>query len=402
MKHLDEGTLQAWLDGTRSGLDPSRLATIGRHLAACDACASRADTLARSSFRAHGLLAVGRDQYAPRVSYEDVAKRAHDSRPVEHSRRRRIAATWAASIVGALAVGWMSNDLDLFAGSPPPSPVSAEAESVPATTPSALLADAGTPGQASGPSTAEVVSLGADPSAAATDAVADPASVTEAVGLTVRGLVEDEGGRPIPAAQVYVAELAVSVLTRHDGRYDLRLPAGAAEFEITVQGIGFRQQARAIQVGEGDYLEADFRLREEALALDEIVVTGESDEPQRRYSGTAVTSTRAAPFVWRPLSSIAAEGYVGSDLWMLPGLDVLTLEVALGNNPNEMHVARVRQDLGDGTTLTLIQGRTDGRRSRWPIQSAGVVRSTWRGEMLITATAPVSADSLRTLLTQLR
>jgi hypothetical protein len=106
--------------------------------------------------------------------------------------------------------------------------------------------------------------------------------------------------------------------------------------------------------------------------------------------------------VWRPSSSIAAEGYVGSDLWTLPGLDVLTLEVALGNNPNEMHVARVRQRLGDGTTLTLIQGRTDGRRSRWPIQSEGVVRSTWRGEMLITATAPVSADSLRSLLTQLR
>ena len=53
-------------------------------------------------------------------------------------------------------------------------------------------------------------------------------------------------------------------------------------------------------------------------------------------------------------------------------------------------------------TLTLIEGRTDGRRTRWPIQSAGAVLSTWRGGMLITATAPVAADSLRTLLTHLR
>ena len=343
MQHLDEGTLQAWLDGARSGLDPSRLATIDRHLAACTACASRAAALARSSFRAHGLLAVGRAQYAPRVPYEDVAKRARGSRTLEGSRTRRVAATWAASIVGALAVGWMSNDLS----------------------------------RADDAAAVETVEVASAPAAA-----------------VVRGLVEDEGGRPVPAAQVYVAELAVGVLTRQDGRYDLMLPAEPDSFELTVQRIGFRQQARAISGGEGDYVDADFRLREEALALDEIVVTGESDGP--------VTSTRATPFVWRPLSSIAAEGYVGSDLWMLPGLDVLTIEVALGDNSNEMHVARVRQGLGDGTTLTLVQGRTDGRRTRWPIQSAGVVQSTWRGEMLITATAPVSADSLRTLLTLLR
>ena len=396
MQHLDEGTLQAWLDGTRSGLDPSRLATIDRHLAACDACASRADALARSSFRAHGLLSVGRDQYAPRVPYEDVARRAHDSRAPEHGRTRRIPATWAASLVAALAVGWISNDLSRadgtagvatvevapvppaatppltaitlnpLAGSAPPSVPAGEAATAPATARNMLLADVATPTRASSPST----------------------------DVIVRGLVEDEGGRPVPAAQVYVAELALGVLTRPDGRYDLRLPAEPESFELTVQRIGFRQQARAISGREGDYVEADFRLREEALALDEIVVTGESDGP--------VTSTRATPFVWRPLSSIAAEGYVGSDLWMLPGLDVRTLEVALGDNPNEKHVARVRQDLEDGTTLTLIQGRTDGRRTRWPIQSAGAVLSTWRGEMLISATAPVSADSLRTLLTLLR
>jgi hypothetical protein len=58
--------------------------------------------------------------------------------------------------------------------------------------------------------------------------------------------------------------------------------------------------------------------------------------------------------------------------------------------------------LGDGTTFTLIQGRTDGRRIRWPLPSEGSVLSTRRGEMLITATAPVSADSLATLLDRLR
>ncbi len=397
MQHLDDATLQAWLDGARSGLDPSRLAAVDRHLAICAACASRADVLTHSSFRAHALLAMGRDQYAPRIPYEDVARRAHGSRPLA----RRIPATWAASIVAALAVGWMSNEVY-------------RAESLSEVGPAE---SAGVPGDAASPP----ASMDESPSTSSTLSIApsndaEGGSTTSATrllaeaetpdndsdDLLVSGVVADEAGRPVPSAQVYVAELDLGVLTQPDGRYDLRLPGEMESFELTVQRIGFRPQARAINGGEGEYVDADFRLREEALTLDEIVVTGESDGLQRRSSGPMMMSTRATPFVWRPLSSIAAEGYVGSDLWMLPGLDVLTLDVALGDNPNETHVARVRQDLGRGTTLTLIQGRTDGRRTGWPIQSAGVVRSTWRREMLITATAAISADSLRTLLTQLR
>src|SRR5688572_26367285 len=111
MQHLDEGTLQAWLDGARSGLDPSRLAAIERHIDSCGACAARADALTRASFRAHAVLAVGRDQYAPRVPYEAVVRRARGSRTRRRALTRKVAATWAASIVGAAAVGWVSNEI---------------------------------------------------------------------------------------------------------------------------------------------------------------------------------------------------------------------------------------------------------------------------------------------------
>jgi len=406
MQHLDEGTLQAWLDGARSGLDPSKLASIERHVAACDACASRADALTRSSFRTHALLSVGRDQYAPRVPYEDVAKRARGSRPRVGSRMRKVQMSWAASILCAVGLGWISNELYHANDA-----VGAEAVAgVPgtATQPGAALAEyvlsevdwltPESPGTAaSSPSLAAArASLRSAPSSFASQIAAE----NDSDGLVVRGFVGDEGGRPVPSAQVYVAALDVAVLTQEDGRYDLRLPSEPESFEVTVQRIGFRQQTRAISGREGEDVAADFRLREEALALDEIIVTGESDGA--RSTGTRVMNVRAAPFVWRPAPSIAAEGHVGSDLWMLPGLDVLTLEVAYGGYPNETHVARVRLDLGDGKTLTLVQGRTDGRRIRWPIQSEGAVLSTRRGEMLITATAPVSADSLRILLEQLR
>ena len=391
MQHLDEGTLQAWLDGARSGLDPSRLAAIERHIDRCDVCAARADGLTRASFRAHAVLALGREQYAPRVPYEAVVRRARGSRTRRRAVTRRVAATWAASIVGAVAIGWVSNEIyhtvggsDAGAGLVMAAPAT--------TTPPTVLAQGSVPSvPTSAPSDEPVGST--IPGETATPADAD---------LVVRGIVEDEGGRPVPSAQVYVAELEVGVLTQPDGRYDLRLPTEPDSFELTVERIGFRQQTRAINGREGDRVAVDFRLREEALALDEIIVTGESDGGQRLPIARSATNHRATPFVWRPAPSIAAEGYVGSDLWMMPGLDVIALDVAYGDNPNETHVARLMQDLGGGATLTLIEGRTDGRRTRWPIQSAGAVLSTWRGEMLITATAPVTTDSLRILLGQLR
>jgi hypothetical protein len=326
------------------------------------------------------------------VSYEDVARRA-GSRTREISRKRRVAATRAASIVGAIAIGWLSNDLyhSRAAGG---MEAIREAQAPPAAAqPTSVLAQTPPPAPAS-------VLSGDTESSASAPAPSTSLSASDSP-LVVRGFVADEGGRPLPSAQVYVAELEVGVLTQQDGRYDLTLPAEPDSFELTVERIGYRQQARAISGLEGDYVAADFRLREEALTLDEIVVTGESGGVQRR-SVRNMANPRAAPFVWRASPSIAAEGYVGAELWTLPGVDVLSLELAYGDNPNETHVARVRQDLGDGATLTLIQGRTDGRRTRWPIQSAGAVQSTWRGEMLITATAPVPAEALRALLTQLR
>ena len=391
MQHLDEGTLQAWLDGARSGLDPSRLAAIERHIDGCHACAERADSLTRASFRAHAVLAVGREQYAPRVPYEAVVRRARGSRTRRRAVTRRVAATWAASVVGAVAVGWVSNEFYRADGE---SAGASQLASVPTTTtapPTVLARSPASSAPLSGPAS--------EPAGASTG---PPDGSLAQADLVVRGIVEDEGGRPVTSAQVYVAELEVGVLTQQDGRYDLRLPTEPDSFEVTVERIGFRQQTRAISGHEGDRVAVDFRLREEALALDEIIVTGESDGGQRRSFGPSAANFRASPFVWRPAPSIAAEGNVGSDLWMIPGLDVIALEVAYGDNANETHVARIMQDLGRGATLTLIEGRTDGRRTRWPIQSVGAVLSTWRGEMLITATAPVEADSLRTLLSHLR
>ncbi len=119
MKHLDEGTLQAWLDLPRSGLDPSEVAEIEGHLAACASCASELAALRGSDDRVHQLLAGGVDRDVERPPFEDIVARSRGHRGGHHGRLRLQRMAWAASVVLALGVGWMTNEVYRSA---PPSP----------------------------------------------------------------------------------------------------------------------------------------------------------------------------------------------------------------------------------------------------------------------------------------
>jgi Ca-activated chloride channel family protein len=124
------------------------------------------------------------------------------------------------------------------------------------------------------------------------------------VQLTITGsVVHAVTGDPVPAAQVFVAELDVGVLSDQTGKYSLtvpieRVPAGA--FQLTVQRIGFRQQTVTLHAPADpttNGLNVDFRLEEQVLKLYEIIVTGAPSGTQRRAIGNTVSSrpTAASP-----------------------------------------------------------------------------------------------------------
>jgi hypothetical protein len=135
MPHWDEGRLQAWIDGPRSGLGADERAEIAEHVASCEACAAQAAELRASSDRAAAMLgSAGLEDMPP---FAAVLERSHASgggpgpdgarepgdaddpgtgsasRPAGASplARRWSATRWAASIVVALGAGWLANDL---------------------------------------------------------------------------------------------------------------------------------------------------------------------------------------------------------------------------------------------------------------------------------------------------
>ncbi len=110
----------------------------------------------------------------------------------------------------------------------------------------------------------------------------------------ITGRVLDQAtGQPLAAVQVFIFGSGIGSLSQQNGRYLLlNVPAGT--HTINAQRIGYGGQTAEVTVGAGETAVRDFRLAEQALGLDEIIVTGTPGGTQRRAIGNTVTSVSAA------------------------------------------------------------------------------------------------------------
>ncbi len=98
-----------------------------------------------------------------------------------------------------------------------------------------------------------------------------------------------QNGQPLPAAQVYIPALDLGVLTQANGRFTLtNVPAGV--HQLTAERIGHRVTSASVTVAAGATVVQNFVMNEEALQLDEVVVTGTAGGSQRRAVGNLVAA----------------------------------------------------------------------------------------------------------------
>ncbi|MEX2374337.1 MAG: SusC/RagA family TonB-linked outer membrane protein [Dehalococcoidia bacterium] len=142
---------------------------------------------------------------------------------------------------------------------------------------------------------------------------------------TITGRVVDAAtGALISAAQVHIPALGIGALTENSGRYALiDVPGGT--HTIVVQRIGYRTVSQEVSLSPEETVQLDFELRETALALDGIVVTGTPGEQQVRSLGNVVTRLDASS-----LEEIAPSPDVQRMLSAAPGLRAMTAGGAIG------------------------------------------------------------------------
>jgi hypothetical protein len=119
MRHVDEGTIHAWLDEQIT--EPAEAAWLEQHLGECDACRERLAGERATFDRAQTLLADTR-AVAEGPSFEALVARAGRNLPQSDTaatgrftRGRReqlwMRAGWAASLALAVGVGWAAREL---------------------------------------------------------------------------------------------------------------------------------------------------------------------------------------------------------------------------------------------------------------------------------------------------
>jgi TonB-linked SusC/RagA family outer membrane protein len=118
--------------------------------------------------------------------------------------------------------------------------------------------------------------------------------IAEAQTGTITGRVTDgQTAQPIASAQVHIPGLNIGVLTQQNGRFILlNVPAGT--HELVVERIGYRRTTQSVTVAAGATIEQNMTIAQEALALNEIIVTGTPGGTERRAIGNVVTRVNAA------------------------------------------------------------------------------------------------------------
>ncbi len=123
-------------------------------------------------------------------------------------------------------------------------------------------------------------------------------------GRVQGSVVEAQNQQPLSGAQVYIPGTGLGTLTNVQGNYLLlNVPAGT--HTLRVELIGYASQSRQITVTAGGVATANFELGASAIALDEVVVTGQGREMRRREIGNTITSVGTENLETAPISSMS-------------------------------------------------------------------------------------------------
>ena len=133
-------------------------------------------------------------------------------------------------------------------------------------------------------------------------ALASP-SLLEAQSVT--GVVRDQAtGTPVEAAQVFLEGLNLGGLTQASGQFlILNVPVGT--HTLTVQSLGYRAESVTVTVAAGQTVVRNIFLDQQALQLDEVVVTGTAGASRVREIGNSVGVLDAAIAEVEPVVNVS-------------------------------------------------------------------------------------------------
>lgn len=121
------------------------------------------------------------------------------------------------------------------------------------------------------------------------------------------------GGEHIPFASVYLKNTTIGTSTDETGHYRMiNLPEGT--FTVVASAIGYVPVEKTVTIVRDNTIELNFSMREDAIGLEEVVVTGDRNEIRKRESTVLVNTITPETF------TITQSTVLGEGLNYIPGL----------------------------------------------------------------------------------
>ena len=179
----------------------------------------------------------------------------------------------------------------------------------------------------------------------------------QAQEIKVSGKVTDSKGEPIPGVEIIIVGTKKGTVTDFDGLYSLKANKGD---QLKASAVGMKSQVKTVT---GPKL--DFVLQDDALGLDEVVVTAQSGIVTKKQLGSVINSVKAKDLAPRTVANIS-EALQGA----LPGAQIMR------NNGSAAPSISIRLRgpstvLGSSSPLIMIDGMIINNDERSTLGSGG-------------------------------
>ncbi|MEO9485696.1 MAG: DUF5686 and carboxypeptidase regulatory-like domain-containing protein [Ekhidna sp.] len=121
----------------------------------------------------------------------------------------------------------------------------------------------------------------------------------------IRGITKSTSGEILPFSTVYIKGTTNGTTSNSEGSFFLKTPAGT--HTIVAQYVGYKVLEKQITIAEGQSVRFDFELQEQALRLQEVVVTAGDEDPADRVIREAIKRRK---FYENEVSAFKTDAYL--------------------------------------------------------------------------------------------
>ncbi|HTE07782.1 MAG TPA: SusC/RagA family TonB-linked outer membrane protein [Flavitalea sp.] len=111
--------------------------------------------------------------------------------------------------------------------------------------------------------------------------------------VVIRGSVRDAAGKGLPGISVSVNNTNFATATAANGEYSLQTNLKPGTYVVHFSGIGFRSREATLQVGTESSYNVNSEMVNDAIGLDEVIVTGTSAGTTKRQLGSYISTVTA-------------------------------------------------------------------------------------------------------------